>query len=88
MLGSQPGPFWKITWAYVSPVFILVIFICTLVDPAQLDTKQYTYPAWSIQVGWVLTAIPLSCIPIYLIYKLSITPGTFTEVYFFKAIFN
>lgn len=23
MLGSQPGPFWKITWAYVSPVFIL-----------------------------------------------------------------
>ena len=24
MLGFQPGPFWKITWAYVSPIFILV----------------------------------------------------------------
>nr|CAH0109405.1 unnamed protein product [Daphnia galeata] len=79
MLGFQPGPFWKITWAYVSPIFILLIFICTLVDPVPLDTQDYTYPAWSIKVGWVLTAIPLSCIPIYMLYKLAITKGTFIQ---------
>ncbi|KAK4004819.1 hypothetical protein OUZ56_006542 [Daphnia magna] len=79
MLGFQPGPFWKITWAYVSPIFILLIFICTLVDPVPLDTQDYTYPAWSIKVGWVLTAIPLSCIPVYMIYKFGITKGSFTQ---------
>ncbi|KAI9561180.1 hypothetical protein GHT06_012136 [Daphnia sinensis] len=79
MLGFQPGPFWKITWAYVSPIFILLIFICTLVDPVPLDTQDYTYPAWSIKVGWVLTAIPLSCIPVYMIYKFGISKGSFTQ---------
>ena len=24
MLGFRPGPFWRITWAYISPLFLLV----------------------------------------------------------------
>lgn len=79
MLGFRPGLFWRWSWSFISPIFILLIFICTLIDPVPLDTKDYTYPLWSIRVGWVLTAIPLSCIPIYLVYKLTITSGSFTQ---------
>ena len=25
MLGFRPGPFWRITWAYISPLFLLVV---------------------------------------------------------------
>ena len=30
MLGAEPGWFWKITWAIVSPLFLLVILIASL----------------------------------------------------------
>jgi len=79
MLGFRPGPFWRITWAYISPLFLLVIFICTLIAPSDLNSKDYAYPKWSIAVGWFLTSIPLSCIPIYIIYKISICKGTFVQ---------
>ena len=57
-----------------------MIFICTLIAPSDLNSKDYAYPKWSIAVGWFLTSIPLSCIPIYIIYKISICKGTFVQV--------
>lgn len=41
-----------------------------------LDTPEYKYPEWSIQLGWILTASSTMCIPTYIIYKFIITPGT------------
>lgn len=41
---------------------------------------EYTYPDWSINLGWVLTASSISCIPAYIIYLLCITPGPFLHV--------
>ena len=32
MIGSEPGWFWKITWAGIAPIFLLIIFIASVVQ--------------------------------------------------------
>ncbi|XP_063221399.1 sodium-dependent serotonin transporter isoform X3 [Bacillus rossius redtenbacheri] len=76
MIGHRPGIFWRVCWGYISPVFLLVIFIFSLLGYEEMLTGDYVYPAWSISVGWVLTASSLVCIPLYIVYKFAITPGS------------
>ncbi|XP_034256054.1 sodium-dependent serotonin transporter isoform X2 [Thrips palmi] len=77
MLGFRPGIFWRCCWTFISPVFLLVIFICSLLGDTDDANK---YPPWAISVGWVLTASSLLCIPVYIIYKFSITSGNCSQV--------
>ncbi|RZF36574.1 hypothetical protein LSTR_LSTR010685 [Laodelphax striatellus] len=79
MLGHRPGLFWRICWAYISPIFLLVIFVFSLMGYEEMLAGDYVYPPWSISLGWVLTASSLTCIPAYIIYKFLITPGSFTK---------
>ncbi|KAK2703125.1 hypothetical protein QYM36_018330, partial [Artemia franciscana] len=76
MLGFRPGIFWRICWTYVSPIFILIIFCFSIFEPVELDTATYKYPYWALHVGWTLTAIPLACIPTYMIYKILSEKGS------------
>lgn len=39
----------------------------------------YVYPDWSINMGWLMTASSISCIPAYFIYKVYKTPGPFMQ---------
>jgi solute carrier family 6 serotonin transporter-like protein 4 len=43
---------------------------------------EYNYPAWTIMVGWILTASSLLCIPLYIVYKFTVTPGNIVQVLF------
>ncbi|CAL8129654.1 unnamed protein product [Orchesella dallaii] len=79
MIGKQPNRFWKITWQYISPVFILIIFIFSFFSYEELNTAEYQYPKWSIIVGWMLTLSSIICVPIYIIYMFIRTPGSFLE---------
>ncbi|PNF22061.1 Sodium-dependent serotonin transporter [Cryptotermes secundus] len=81
MIGHRPGIFWRVCWNYISPVFLLVIFIFSLLGYEEMLQGEYTYPAWTIMVGWALTASSLLCIPLYIVYKLIITPGNIIQVY-------
>jgi hypothetical protein len=56
------------------------IFIMTLWNHEPLTRDSYVFPEWSIAVGWILTTSSLMWIPIYMVYKLIITPGSFMEV--------
>lgn len=49
----------------------------------EMIAGDYNYPVWSINVGWVLTASSICCIPTYIIYLLYKTPGPFVNVIFF-----
>ncbi|KAL1140832.1 hypothetical protein AAG570_000760 [Ranatra chinensis] len=80
MLGHKPGLFWRLCWNYISPLFLLMIFVFSLLSYEEMLEGDYVYPKWSIAVGWVLTASSLSCIPIYIIYKMFITKGSFIQV--------
>ncbi|GFT53414.1 sodium-dependent serotonin transporter [Nephila pilipes] len=79
MLGFRPGIFWRVCWKYISPIFILCIFIFAIVQYKDLTLQDYTYPRWAIGVGWMLTASSLLCIPGYITYYLVTTPGTCLE---------
>ena len=56
MLGQEPGWFWKITWAFVCPIFLLAIIIISLIertDP-KCDFTHY-YSSKCITYGVILT---------------------------------
>lgn len=80
MLGQRPGLYWRICWKYISPVFLLVIFIFSLLGYEEMLGEEYEYPEWSIALGWTLTLSSILCIPIYIIYKILITPGSIQYV--------
>ncbi|CAG9860610.1 unnamed protein product [Phyllotreta striolata] len=79
MIGHKPGLFWRICWKYISPVFILIIFIFSMASHADMLGTEYHYPDWSLNVGYALTASSIMCIPIYILYKFAITPGVFSQ---------
>jgi len=68
MLGTEPGWFWKITWAVVSPLFLFVILIASV---ATWTSPKYngviTYPDWAHTLGWVLVALSAVQIPLWAI---------------------
>lgn len=51
-----------------------------LMSPPQLRLFQYNYPHWSIILGYCIGTSSIICIPVYIIYRLIVTPGTFKEV--------
>ena len=69
MLGTKPGIFWRICWTYISPVFLLAIFIFSFLGYEEMLGEEYKYPEWSIKVGWAVTCSSVLCIPMYIIYK-------------------
>ncbi|XP_024082895.1 sodium-dependent serotonin transporter isoform X2 [Cimex lectularius] len=77
MLGHKPGLFWRLCWAYISPIFLLVIFVASLVSYKEM--LPHEYPPWSTAVGWLLTASSLITIPIYIVYIFLKTKGSFVE---------
>lgn len=43
MLRVRPCWYWKVTWRFVSPLIVLVIFVCSLLN---MGMKPVTYSAW------------------------------------------
>jgi len=84
MLGKRPALFWRVCWQYISPIFLAVILVFTLIDFLALEGltnfKSSLYadpsPGWLGLVGCCMTMSSLWFIPAYAIYKYLITPGT------------
>ena len=79
MLGFQPGIFWKICWVFICPICLITLFILSIYYYNGIVLDGYVYPEWSLAVGWCVTGVSLICIPIYIVYLLIITPGTFKQ---------
>ncbi|CAK8683357.1 sodium-dependent neutral amino acid transporter B(0)AT3-like [Clavelina lepadiformis] len=74
---SGPGPFWRITWCFISPLLMAVLFIASIVQLV-IKTPQYKhynaeeasgdekvdYPAWAIAFIIFLILLSISWIPI------------------------
>ncbi|RUS84345.1 hypothetical protein EGW08_007877, partial [Elysia chlorotica] len=73
----------KIFWTVLSPCFTMAIFVLGCVSYSELTYKRkyvlYEYPAWAIGVGWMLALISVVLIPIFMVQRILVTPGTFTE---------
>ncbi|XP_059166029.1 sodium-dependent serotonin transporter-like, partial [Physella acuta] len=79
MLGSPPGPFWRITWTYISPVFLLTLFILSIMDSPPPQYGAYVYPHWALTLGWLLVCTSIMCIPVYIVVSFFRTPGNLKE---------
>lgn len=59
-----------------NSTYFQVIFVFSLLSHEQMLGTEYKYPDWSMHVGYALTASSIICIPLYIIYKFAVTPGS------------
>ncbi|XP_076468200.1 sodium- and chloride-dependent taurine transporter-like [Babylonia areolata] len=83
MFGFRMGPIMKVCWASLTPVYTMSIFVMGCLSYSDLTYKRktvtYEYPSWAIAVGWMMTFTSLIFIPIVMVVKLVITPGSFMQ---------
>ncbi|KAL3856701.1 hypothetical protein ACJMK2_011425 [Sinanodonta woodiana] len=80
MLGFQPGLYWKICWVAICPLFLLVLCILSIGAYQGISIGTYKFPFWSEVLGWCITCSSIACIPLYAIYMLINTNGSFKEI--------
>jgi hypothetical protein len=44
MTGKRPNIFWRVCWRFISPLYLLVVFLAYVVIQAQQHPQ---YPAWN-----------------------------------------
>lgn len=80
MIGYRPVPLIKYCLKYVTPVICLGTFIFSLVKYTPLKFNNVLeYPWWGYALGWWFTLSSTLMVPIFMIYMLSITPGTLRQ---------
>lgn len=80
MLGEKPNIFWRLCWKYVSPTFLFIILIFSLLGYEDMLGEEYQYPEWSTTVGWIVTMSSVLCIPGYIIFRFLKISGGFKHV--------
>uniref|UniRef100_A0A8C8GXF8 Transporter n=1 Tax=Oncorhynchus tshawytscha TaxID=74940 RepID=A0A8C8GXF8_ONCTS len=80
MIGFQPNRFWRICWAFVTPTILTGILGLSLYQWKVMTYEDYTYPTWSMVMGWLMVLCSVIWIPIMFVIKMHLAPGSFTEV--------
>ncbi|XP_062845439.1 sodium-dependent noradrenaline transporter [Trichomycterus rosablanca] len=79
MMGFKPGLYWRLCWKFVSPVFLLVVVIASIVTANDLKYEDYIFPSWALWVGWSISMSSMIFVPLYAVYKFLSLPGTFKQ---------
>ncbi|KAK4469295.1 hypothetical protein MN116_006861 [Schistosoma mekongi] len=89
MLGFKPGIFWRICWAYISPIFLLGIFIANIVSyetqPISVLGVVYEPTTWVIALSWAIVFSSPIFIPILMIYQLFKAKGSLLDLNILKS---
>uniref|UniRef100_A0A8C1WTG3 Transporter n=1 Tax=Cyprinus carpio TaxID=7962 RepID=A0A8C1WTG3_CYPCA len=79
MIGFQPNKFWRICWAFVTPTILTFILALSLYQWKVMTYEDYTYPTWSMVLGWLMVICSVIWIPIMFVIKMHIAPGSLIE---------
>ncbi|KAI3377356.1 hypothetical protein L3Q82_008560, partial [Scortum barcoo] len=79
MIGFQPNRFWRICWAFVTPTILTGILGLSLYQWKVMTYEDYTYPTWSMVLGWLMVICSVIWIPIMFVIKMHLAPGTMIE---------
>ncbi|XP_029318283.1 sodium- and chloride-dependent GABA transporter 2-like isoform X1 [Cottoperca gobio] len=80
MIGYRPGPYIKYCWMFLTPATCIGTFAFSLIKYTPLKyNNEYVYPWWGYAIGWLLALSSMVCIPLWMVYKISTTQGTFKE---------
>ncbi|RWS14378.1 Sodium-dependent nutrient amino acid transporter 1-like protein, partial [Dinothrombium tinctorium] len=75
MSGKSVGIFWKVTWTFICPIVLIIIFVWGTYDEAK-SAKELNIIA---VLGWAFAAFALSQIPFWAIVVLFKNRGTIKE---------
>ncbi|XP_068598844.1 sodium- and chloride-dependent GABA transporter 2-like [Brachionichthys hirsutus] len=80
MVGYKPLPLIKYCLKYITPVICTGTFVFSLIKYTPLKFNNTTlYPWWGYALGWFFTLSSTLIVPIWMIYNVSITPGTLRQ---------
>ncbi|KAK7881583.1 hypothetical protein WMY93_029992 [Mugilogobius chulae] len=79
MVGFQPNRFWRLCWAFVTPTILTGILFLSLYQWKVMTYEDYTYPTWSMVMGWLMVICSVIWIPIMFVIKMYLAPGSFIE---------
>ncbi|XP_061659018.1 sodium- and chloride-dependent GABA transporter 2-like [Syngnathoides biaculeatus] len=80
MIGYRPSPLMKLCWCYFTPCLCFGTFVFSIVRYSPLKfSSTYVYPLWANILGWFLSTISLSLIPLFMFYKLAQGEGTLRQ---------
>uniref|UniRef100_A0A8D3BSL3 Transporter n=1 Tax=Scophthalmus maximus TaxID=52904 RepID=A0A8D3BSL3_SCOMX len=79
MIGFQPNRFWRVCWAFVTPTILTGILGLSLYQWKTMTYEDYTYPGWSMVMGWLMVICSVIWIPIMFLIKMYLAPGSMAE---------
>ncbi|KAF7664344.1 hypothetical protein LDENG_00180200, partial [Lucifuga dentata] len=80
MIGYQPLALIKYCLKYVTPVICMGTFVFSLVKYTPLKfNNTIEYPWWGYTLGWWFTLSSTLNVPLWMLYNMSVTPGTLRE---------
>ncbi|XP_066556629.1 sodium- and chloride-dependent glycine transporter 2 [Amia ocellicauda] len=79
MIGFQPNKFWRVCWAFVTPTILTFILFLSFYQWKVMTYEDYTYPTWSMVLGWLMVVCSVIWIPIMFVIKMHLAPGSFIE---------
>lgn len=80
MIGYKPLAVIKYCLKYVTPVICMATFAFSLVKYTPLKfNNTIVYPWWGYALGWWFTLSSTLMVPLFMLYKVSTTPGTLRQ---------
>ncbi|KAM4581884.1 sodium- and chloride-dependent GABA transporter 2-like [Fundulus diaphanus] len=80
MIGYHPWPFMKYCWRYITPAICTFTFLFSVIKYKPLKfNSTYEYPWWGYALGLFFTLSSTLLVPLWMLYAVSVTPGTLKQ---------
>ncbi|XP_076161698.1 sodium-dependent nutrient amino acid transporter 1 isoform X2 [Ptiloglossa arizonensis] len=70
MLGRKPSWYWRLCWAFVTPMLMIVILVYTIVTYVPPTYDSVPFPAYAYGIGWFLFGLGILVIVGSIVQKL------------------
>ncbi|XP_049772380.1 sodium-dependent nutrient amino acid transporter 1-like [Schistocerca cancellata] len=70
MLGRKTGIYWRLCWGFITPIFLMVVLIYSLVTNTLTTYGGKLYPDSAYAAGWVLFAFGVVQFPLWMALRI------------------